>query len=171
MTECSSVGRAIDCSVEYCVSVFSEINWSLVRFRPLGFCLEVFTCVSRPPLSASARPCLLLCGQEAMLLSVSQGSGREERIPSPWCRARPSSDLAFVSAGSVYVLFTRLCSPHRRVSTGSLSSMEHSLLLPNIQNKETAIASEFVNTTRSRLHFLLSTRSDVQAIPRDWCRN
>ena len=42
MTECSSVGRAIDCSVAYCVSVFSEINWSLVRFRPLGFCLEAF---------------------------------------------------------------------------------------------------------------------------------
>ena len=42
MTECSSVGRAIDCSVKYCVSVFSEINWSLVRFRPLGFCLEAF---------------------------------------------------------------------------------------------------------------------------------
>ena len=36
-TECSSVGRAIDCSVGCCVSVCSEINWSLVRFRPLGF--------------------------------------------------------------------------------------------------------------------------------------
>ena len=35
-TECSSVGRAIDCSVGCCVSVCSEINWSLVRFRPLG---------------------------------------------------------------------------------------------------------------------------------------
>ena len=42
MTECSSVGRAIECSVEYCVSVFSEINWSLVRLRPLGLCLEAF---------------------------------------------------------------------------------------------------------------------------------
>ena len=47
MAECSSVGRAIDCSVEYCVSVFSEINWSLVGFRPLGFCLKASACVSR----------------------------------------------------------------------------------------------------------------------------
>ena len=64
MTECSSVGRAIDCSVEYCVSVFSEINWSLVRFRPLGFWLEAFTWVSRPSLSASAGPVFYCVGKK-----------------------------------------------------------------------------------------------------------
>ena len=84
MTECSSVGRAIDCSVAYCVSVFSEINWSLVRFRPLGFCLQAFGWLL--PSISFARSCLLLSSQTAMMLSVMQRSDDTERTLSLWHR-------------------------------------------------------------------------------------
>ena len=38
LTECSSVGRAIDCSDRCRIPLLSEINWSLLWFRPLGYC-------------------------------------------------------------------------------------------------------------------------------------
>ena len=68
-TECSSVGRAIDCSVLYCVSVFSEIDWSLVRFRPLGLYHATRTFGSRSVafsfgsvgVSVVMLPCLFQC--------------------------------------------------------------------------------------------------------------
>ena len=70
MTECSSVGRAIDCSIAYCVSVFSEINWSLVQFRPLGFYLNGFGLHVAFVSFYLCKTCLLVSGQEAVSLSV-----------------------------------------------------------------------------------------------------
>ena len=91
MTECSSVGRAIDCSVVYCVSVFSEINWSLVRFRPLGFFshlvahnLESFSwrCLC-PSLACHLRPSLLCSSRVSCLATVcAQSCVRASSVPT-----------------------------------------------------------------------------------------